>query len=787
LSIYKYIYRERKTIRKAVYNYIELVYNMASNATAAALEALKTVGKPRVILGVDLGTNKLTVSKVCLDEGVTKENAELNAYVLTSDTGMKSIPPLVGFRGKARKIGEPAGLEERSNAKNTFCDISYYLGKAGKELQGSTSAELYRQFQVDEGKDGSEDLKFTVAEYNGDALALTGTQLAAMLVGATTKFLPDSERENLVGVSLATPNAYTEVQTQSLCDALRILKLDVLPPVSATAAIEAEYLGKHKERIEQFLNEGEALYNVLFIDIGHTATNVSAVQYTMASPVEESPENTSEKEDTSKEPEKTLSATVKATDGSAALGARDVDHAIFEDVLGTLKDKHKVTTIAPNNKYGARVIRDCRKAKEILSTITETALILENLPGEIDARIPFSQTKLEACCSKINERIRALVQGLLGSAGLTTDSINAVELSGGGVRIPFIRKTIEGMFGGSSCAFQTTLPPEVVSKGAALLGASHVLSAGEDAEGAGVPLPRMSEADLGDAIKAEEQMQAQDAELRELGKARDELESYIYEMRRVLSGSPHMSLLDSDTLSPLLTAAEDWMYETPDEYTRESYTEKRSELEKTFQATSPQYFKAVEEDRKKVEAELVAAEKVGDAERAAERELNGEPDHDRRKLKKEDRMRLVTRNKDEGTELFKGKVYKQAAIRYTKALQNCAKFFDLGPEDQKEVNEVKVKLHGNLALCFLKMKEYRKAINNCSDGISVDKTNSKLYFRRATAYYAQKKISEAVKDVKEALKLSPDDKAIKKLKLQLDHVIKKQKAKEKKMAMKMFG
>ena len=66
-------------------------------------------------------------------------------------------------------------------------------------------------------------------------------------------------------------------------------------------------------------------------------------------------------------------------------------------------------------------------------------------------------------------------------------------------------------------------------------------------------------------------------------------------------------------------------------------------------------------------------------------------------------MRLVTRNKDEGTELFKGKVYKQAAIRYTKALQNCAKFFDLGPEDQKEANEVKVKLHGNLALCFLKM------------------------------------------------------------------------------------
>lgn len=66
---------------------------------------------------------------------------------------------------------------------------------------------------------------------------------------------------------------------------------------------------------------------------------------------------------------------------------------------------------------------------------------------------------------------------------------------------------------------------------------------------------------------------------------------------------------------------------------------------------------------------------------------------------------LVTgaaRNKNEGTELFKGGVYKQAAIRYTKALQNCTKFFDLSEADEKEVNEIKVKLHLNIAMCFLK-------------------------------------------------------------------------------------
>ena len=107
---------------------------MTSNANAAA-EAEKVADKPKLVLGVDLGTNKLTVSKVYLDAGVSENLNEFNANVLTSDTGMKSIPPLVGFRGKARKIGEPAGLEERSNAKNTFRDIAYFLGRTGQQLQ----------------------------------------------------------------------------------------------------------------------------------------------------------------------------------------------------------------------------------------------------------------------------------------------------------------------------------------------------------------------------------------------------------------------------------------------------------------------------------------------------------------------------------------------------------------------------------------------------------------------------------------------------------------------------
>ena len=43
-------------------------------------------------------------------------------------------------------------------------------------------------------------------------------------------------------------------------------------------------------------------------------------------------------------------------------------------------------------------------------------------------------------------------------------------------------------------------------------------------------------------------------------------------------------------------------------------------------------------------------------------------DHDTRKLKYPDRLRLVVKNKDEGTELFQGQNYRPAAARYNKVI-----------------------------------------------------------------------------------------------------------------------
>ena len=61
--------------------------------------------------------------------------------------------------------------------------------------------------------------------------------------------------------------------------------------------------------------------------------------------------------------------------------------------------------------------------------------------------------------------------------------------------------------------------------------------------------------------------------------------------------------------------------------------------------------------------------------RAAE---GDDEDHDFRKLKKADRMRLVVKNKEEGTELFKGGNIRPAAARYQKALTHAGTWLVVG-------------------------------------------------------------------------------------------------------------
>ena len=178
---------------------------------------------------------------------------------------------------------------------------------------------------------------------------------------------------------------------------------------------------------------------------------------------------------------------------------------------------------------------------------------------------------------------------------------------------------------------------------------------------------------------------------------------------------------------------------------------------------------------------------------AAEKAARGEEDedHDTRKLKYPDRLRLVSKNKEEGTELFQGGNHRLASQRYNKALTHAAKFVDLSPDQVEEVNAIKLSCHLNIAACWLKITDAEnylsQAIRSCDDALAIDENNVKALYRRSTALEIKGDYEAAKKYLKRAADVSPDDKAVAKLQVRVEAQIKRQQAKEKKMAQKMFG
>ena len=139
------------------------------------------------------------------------------------------------------------------------------------------------------------------------------------------------------------------------------------------------------------------------------------------------------------------------------------------------------------------------------------------------------------------------------------------------------------------------------------------------------------------------------------------------------------------------------------------------------------------------QAELSAANAARQAEATHE-------DHDSRPLRKAERLRLALNNKEEGTQLFKDGNLAPAVARWTRALEHTNKFIDLTPEDEPEIDALRVSLHLNIAMALLRTggdAALRRAVEAATAALRIEPANAKALYRRAAAYRDLKQLSEA--------------------------------------------
>nr|XP_021138831.1 mitochondrial import receptor subunit TOM34 [Columba livia] len=99
--------------------------------------------------------------------------------------------------------------------------------------------------------------------------------------------------------------------------------------------------------------------------------------------------------------------------------------------------------------------------------------------------------------------------------------------------------------------------------------------------------------------------------------------------------------------------------------------------------------------------------------------------------------------KAEGNELVKKGNHKKAVEKYTESLklnQECATYT-------------------NRALCYLTLKQYKEAVQDCTEALRLDPKNVKALYRRAQALKELKDYKSSIADIKSLLKTEPKNTA----------------------------
>lgn len=146
-------------------------------------------------------------------------------------------------------------------------------------------------------------------------------------------------------------------------------------------------------------------------------------------------------------------------------------------------------------------------------------------------------------------------------------------------------------------------------------------------------------------------------------------------------------------------------------------------------------------------------------------------------LSTEDKIAYGLRLKEEANEFVKKEEYKKACQRYRRVfgcvnglinqdnaqMAQFAKKEDMLSEDQqKRVIELKATVYANLALCYLKMKEFERALECGEEAVKLDKKNIKALLRVGTACNELKLWEKGKEALMAARALDPQNSAVNK-------------------------
>ncbi|GJM86611.1 hypothetical protein PR202_ga02488 [Eleusine coracana subsp. coracana] len=368
-----------------------------------------------VVSSIDLGSEWLKVAAVHLAPG------RVPIAVAINEMSKRKSPALAALADGNRLIGEEAaGITARHPSK-VFARARDLLAKPFPYVQ-SVAQSLFLPYDL------VPDARGAAAVRADDGQVYSFEEIVAMVLhyaaGLADAHVGAPVRDAVVTV----PPYFGQAERRAVTQAAQLAGINVLALVNEHAGAALQY-GIDKD----FSNESR---HVIFYDMGSGSTYAALVYF--------SAYNT-------KQFGKTVSVNqfqVKDVRWNPKLGGLEMEMRLvnyFADQFN--KQLGDGVDIRQSPKAMAKLKKQVKRTKEILSANTAAPISVESLYDDVDFRSTITREKFEELCEDLWEQALNPVKEVLTHSGMKIDDIYAVELIGGATRVPKLQAKLQEFLG----------------------------------------------------------------------------------------------------------------------------------------------------------------------------------------------------------------------------------------------------------------------------------------------------------------------------------------------------
>ncbi|KAI3963076.1 hypothetical protein MKW92_040814 [Papaver armeniacum] len=367
------------------------------------------------VSSIDLGSEWMKVAVVNLKPG------HIPISIAINEMSKRKSPALVAFTNGDRLIGEEAsGIIARYPDK-VYSQVRDMIGKPYSYVKNLVDS-LYLPFDVVEDSRGSVGIK------TDDGTVYSPEEFVAMILSYGMSLSELQTKLKVKDVVISVPPFFGQAERRGLLQAAQLANINVLALINEHSGAALQY-GIDKD----FSNQSR---HVVFYDMGSSTTYATLVYF--------SAYNT-------KEFGKTVSVNqfqVKDVSWNTDLGGRNMEMRLveyfadeFNNQVGGGFDVRKFP------KAMAKLKKQVKRTKEILSANTMAPISVESLHDDRDFRSSITREKFEELCGDLWEQSLTPLKEVIKNSGLKIDDIYAVELIGGNTRVPKLQVKLQEYLG----------------------------------------------------------------------------------------------------------------------------------------------------------------------------------------------------------------------------------------------------------------------------------------------------------------------------------------------------